>query len=81
MNVQKRRIGQFFLFASLVMLILFFTSDRGETPMVGLFFAALISGIIGFYLIRKDWKAPTESARFRMFRRSPQNKPEDKGKG
>ncbi len=80
MKVQKRRIGEFFLFICLVLMILFFASDQGETPMIGLFFASLLSGLLGFYFIRKDWKPPAESARFRMFRKSSQNKQGEENK-
>ncbi len=81
MSAEFGRVGQFFLFAGLIMLILFFFSDQGETPMVGLFFAALACTILGALFIRKDWKAPGPSKRFLSFRKFTQGKPKEKGKG
>ncbi len=81
MHPEKNRVGLFFLFIGLILLILFSgsASDDQEGYQVGYFFLALLSFAFAFYLIRKDWKAPGESARFRTYRKLTQKKPGGKG--
>ena len=68
MQIEKGRIGNFFLFVGLFVLIVFFFSDQNENPQLSLFLIGLVATVLGIYLIRKDWKPPTPSSRFRMFK-------------
>jgi hypothetical protein len=81
MHPESGRVGLFFLFIGLILLILFSGSGSvsGENTQVGYFFLSLLSFILAFFLIRKDWKTPGQSARFRAFRKLTQKKPTGKG--
>ncbi len=82
MKIEKSRIGQFFLFIGLIMLVIFFATGQNESPSVGIFFAGLIIAGLGVYLIWRDWKPKPPSNRFRILRRKPPKKsenPENKG--
>jgi hypothetical protein len=69
MHVEKRRIGQFFLFIGLIALVIFFTVDHSVDSGIEYFFIGLLLTGIGSALIWRDRKPPQDSRRFRMFRR------------
>jgi hypothetical protein len=76
MHVEKGRVGQYFLFVGVILLIIFFSIDPGAPPLFGLFFWGIGLVGLGLYLIRRDWKKPPPSGRFRLLRklrRRPQN--------
>jgi hypothetical protein len=76
MHVEKGRIGQYFLFIGVILLIIFFSIDPSAPPVFGLFFWGIGLVGLGLYLIRRDWKKPPPSGRFRLLRklrRRPQN--------
>jgi hypothetical protein len=81
MRPERGRVGLFFLFVGLILLILFAGSgsNRQEGLQIGYFFLSLLSFLLAFLLIRKDWKEPGESARFRTFRRFTRKKAGGKG--
>ncbi len=81
MRPELGRVGLFFLFIGLVLLILFAGSgsNRQEGLQFGYFCFSLFSFLLAFLLIRKDWKEPGESARFRAFRRLARKKAGGKG--
>jgi Na+/phosphate symporter len=69
MHIEKGRVGQFFLFIGLLLLVIFFTTDQAKHPQYGFFFIGVIVLCLGIYLIWRDLKPPEESQRFRAFRR------------
>lgn len=76
MRVEKGRVGQFFLFIGVILLIIFFSIDPEAPPLVSFFFWGIGLAGLGLYLIRRDWKKPPPSERFRLFRK-PQRQSED----
>ncbi len=80
MNIEKGRIGQFFLFVGLIMLVIFFATGQNESPSVAIFFGGLILAGLGVYLIWRDWKPKPPSNRFRILRRKAPKKTEDQEK-
>jgi Na+/melibiose symporter-like transporter len=68
MEVKKGRLGQFFLFIGLILLVVFFTTDRSEVSQIGFFFIGIFLAVIGVIVIWKDWKRPP-SARFRLVKK------------
>jgi hypothetical protein len=81
MRPEKGRVGLFFLFIGLILLVLFAGSgsDRQDGLQLGYFFLSLLCFILAFVLIRKDWKNPGETARFRSFRKLTRKKAGGKG--
>jgi hypothetical protein len=69
MHVEKGRVGQYFLFVGILLLVIFFSTEPGAEPVVGYFLSGVGLVILGLYLIRRDWKAPPPSGRFRLLRR------------
>lgn len=63
------RVGRFFLFFGLFLLVIFFASDLADAPRFNLFFLGLAGVVIGILMIRQG-REPTEaSGRFRLLRR------------
>jgi hypothetical protein len=69
MHVEKGRVGQFFLFLGVILLVIFFSTDPNAQPLVGFFLWGAGLVILGLYMIRRDWKTPPSSGRFRLLRR------------
>jgi hypothetical protein len=80
MDIEKGRLGQFFLFIGLLFLAVFFTTDQSQDPQTWLFFAGVASIGLGIYFIRRDWKPPPPSQRFRMLRKKKKQEGEGEGK-
>lgn len=76
MHIEKGRLGEFFLFIGLILLIIFFATDQSQDPQAWLFFLGLLVLGLGFYFIRRDWKPPGPSQRFRIFRKQDKKKKE-----
>jgi hypothetical protein len=66
MQVEKSRLGLYFLFVGVILLIIFFSIDPEAPPLVGFFFWGIGLIGLGLYLIRRDWKKPPSSGRFRL---------------
>lgn len=69
MNIRKGRVGQFFLFVGIILLVIFFVSDQNTYFQPGFFFIGLILSFLGVYMIWRDWKPAEKSSRFRTLRR------------
>jgi Na+/melibiose symporter-like transporter len=85
MEVKKGRLGQFFLYIGLILLVVFFTTDRSEVSQIGFFFIGIFFAVMGVIIIWKDWKRPP-SARFRLVKKlrkrrlDEQDTPNESGK-
>ena len=79
MHVEKNRVGQFFVFGGLIFLILFAGSSQSNGIQVGYCCLSTIALTIGAILIWKDWKPPSQTARFRTLQKITRRKPGDKG--
>jgi glutaconate CoA-transferase, subunit A len=77
MHVERGRVGQFFLFVGILLLIIFFSTEPGAPPLVQILFIGYRPDILGLYMIRRDWKPPPPSGRFRLLRRL-RRRPQDK---
>jgi hypothetical protein len=78
MHVEKGRVGQYFLFVGIILLVIFFSNDPDSPPLVGFFLWGIVMVIFGLYLIRRDWKTPPPSERFRLLRRLRRRPKENK---
>jgi len=70
MGVEKRKVGQFFLFIGLILLVIFFATDQARHPSYGYFiggFACVFLG--GFMMFRYRKPAEPNTARFRTVRK------------
>jgi hypothetical protein len=72
------RIGIFFLFVGLVAMWIYFATDFSNEPVFLLFLAALGMIFLGIALIRRDYKPPPPSSRFRLFRRKNKSEKQDR---
>ncbi len=79
MQIEKGRVGQFFLFVGFILLILFSGANQAGGIQVEFLCLSLVAFALAFFLIRKDWKTPSPSSRFRIFRRGNQKKGGGKG--
>lgn len=80
MQIEKGRLGQFFLVIGLILLAIFFTTDQSSSPACGLFFFGAVLAFLGGYLIWRDLKPPPETQRFRTLRKMRQKQAERKAK-
>ena len=69
MNIRLGRVGQFFFFIGIILLVVFFATDQNKNFQPGFFFFGLALSFFGVYLIWRDWKPTGESKRFRTLRR------------
>ncbi len=69
MQIRLGRLGQFFLFVGIILLVIFFVSDQNTYFQPMFFFVGLLLSLLGVYLIWRDWKPVNESSRFRTLRR------------
>jgi hypothetical protein len=80
MDFQRARVGQFFLFAGLVSLIVFVASVRAHDPQYLCFFGGFFILIVGIIFIWSDIKPPPENPRFRRVRTWREKRAEKKKK-
>jgi hypothetical protein len=80
MQIDKSRIGQFFLALGLFLLIIFLATDQSQHPQFGLFFFAAFSLAGGIYLFLRFRKPPIPSERFRAVRKYVQKRKENQPK-
>jgi sugar phosphate permease len=69
MQSGKSKIGRFFFFIGLVLLVVFFAIDQVESPAYGYFCVGIVVVILGVMLMRRGHQPPAESMRFRTLRR------------
>jgi len=66
----KSKIGLFFIYIGLILLIVFFVTDQALHPSYGYFFAGFALLFLGIFMVWKS-RAPVEpnTARFRTMRK------------
>jgi sugar phosphate permease len=69
MQSGKSKLGRFFFFIGLILLVIFFAMDQAKHPSYGYFCVGVIVVILGGILMRRGRQPPTESMRFRTVRR------------
>lgn len=69
MHMERTRVGQFFLFIGLILLVIFFTTDHSLNKGAEYLFIGLLSSVLGFALILRNRKPHQESRRFRILRK------------
>ena len=69
MQVGKSKIGRFFFFIGVILLVVFFAMDQAKNPSYGYFCVGIIIVILGVVLMRRGYQPPAESMRFRTLRR------------
>ncbi|MFZ0533835.1 MAG: hypothetical protein WAM09_11700 [Anaerolineales bacterium] len=69
MQVGKSKIGRFFFFIGLILLVVFFAMDQAKHPSYGYFCVGVIVVLLGGFLMMRGHQPPAESMRFRTLRR------------
>ena len=69
MQVGKSKIGRFFFFIGLILLVVFFAMDQAKHPAYGYFCVGVIVVLLGGILMLRGQPPPVESMRFRTLRR------------
>jgi membrane-bound ClpP family serine protease len=69
MQSGKSKLGRFFLFIGLILLVVFFAMDQAKHPSFGYFCVGVVVVILGGVLMAKGHQPPAESMRFRTLRR------------
>ena len=70
MQVEKGKVGQFFFFIGLILLVVFFISSLGRIPAFGYLLGGLGLMVLGGYLYIQDRPpADPNTARFRTVRK------------
>jgi hypothetical protein len=69
MQSGKSKIGRFFFFIGLILLVIFFAMDQAKHPAYGYFCVGIIVVILGALLMMRGHQPPAESMRFRTVRR------------
>jgi uncharacterized membrane protein (DUF4010 family) len=77
MDIKKDRIGRFFFFIGILLLIVFFNIDQSESASVPIFFSGILLSGLGVFIIWRNWKRPPPAERFRVFRKRNKT-PKDK---
>ena len=80
MQMQKGRLGQFFLVIGLISLVIFITTNRVDNPAYGFFITGLALSLLGGFTIFQDRKPPPPTARFHTYRKMRQKQAERKAK-
>ena len=70
------RVGQFFVFVAIIILIVFFVSDRLQAPNYIYFCSGFILLVLGVYAMWRGRNPPELSGRFGMLKK--RNKKENK---
>jgi len=69
MQVGKSKIGRFFFFIGLILLVVFFAMDQAKHPAYGYFCVGVVIVLLGGILMLRGQQPPDESMRFRTLRR------------
>lgn len=68
-NPMLRKLGQFLLLASILLLTLFYASDVAGQTNFNLFFGWLAVSVLAYLLLRRGRKEDQEPKRFRTLRK------------
>jgi hypothetical protein len=80
LNIEKFRIGSFFVFIGLILLVIFFTTDQAKYPSYGYFFVGVALVFLGGFLWWRNRKPWPPAERFRAIHRMQQKRAERKAK-
>ena len=69
MRSARSKLGRFFLFIGLILLVVFFAMDQAKHPSYGFLCVGLVVVILGGLLVVRGHQPPAESMRFRTLRR------------
>jgi len=69
MQVSKSKLGRFFIFIGLILLVVFFAVDQAQHPAYGYFCGGAVGVVLGAMLMLRGRESPPESMRFRTLRR------------
>ena len=69
MHSARSKLGRFFLFIGLILLVVFFAMDQAKHPSYGFLCVGLVVAILGGLLVVRGHQPPAESMRFRTLRR------------
>lgn len=69
MQIGKSKIGRFFFFIGMILLVVFFAMDQAKHPAYGYFCVGVIVVLLGGILMLRGQPPPTESMRFRTLRK------------
>jgi hypothetical protein len=69
MRSARSKLGRFFLFIGLILLVVFFAMDQAKHPSYGFLCVGLVVVILGALLVVRGHQPPAESMRFRTLRR------------
>jgi hypothetical protein len=69
MQIGKSKVGRFFFFIGVILLVVFFAVDQAKHPSYGYFCVGIIAVILGGILMMRGHQPPAESARFRTLRK------------
>jgi hypothetical protein len=71
------RIGQFFLYIGLIVLVIFVATSQAQRPAFSYLCGGGLSLVFGIFLIWRVRRPPPEAGRFRLLRKS-ENRPREK---
>ena len=80
MQMDRGRLGQFFLIIGLISLVIFITTNQVDNPAYGYFVVGLALSLLGGFLMVKNRKPPPPTARFQAYRKMRQKQAERKAK-
>jgi len=78
MQVEKSKVGAYFFFIGLILLVIFFATDQAKHPAYGYFFAGFGAVFLGGYMMWTGRKPPPPSERFRSYRKWQEEQKEKK---
>lgn len=74
----KRRVGQFFFFISLIVLVVFFATVQAQQPQYELFLVGLVGIVLGGALTLRNRTSAPSVERFRTLRTAQSKRAERK---
>ncbi len=80
MQMEKGRLGQFFLVIGLISLVIFITTNQVDNPTYGFFIAGLALSLLGGFIMFQDRKPPAPTARFQAYRKMRQKQADRRAK-
>lgn len=73
----KRRLGIFFVFLSIILLLIYFDSDYNQTPNFLLLLLGVGSAILAFFSLRGTGQSAQQAERFRLLKKLGRRKKKD----